>query len=210
MDKQKRKIKPNIDGAIKGGIVRRSGFKTIIHAHPLKEEIDELIMKYHWSSREIEDYLKKKYPNEYIPSNKTIDNYRKKYAPEEHIKAIRTIQDVDELIKQVLDKFNPIQEAIEMWQDSKNTLKQSMDIMKQTGIPPRFLFDAFKTSLDVFQNVLDVMHRFGLINQGEQKNITQSFNMLNVVLSDKEKSVLISSFKNDKNEQPFTGETKQE
>lgn len=192
--KNKRKATPKlIEASKRAAVVKSSGFRTSVHANPHKDEIDELILKYHWSSEEIVKYLKSKYPNETFPHPKTIDNYRRRYLAEEHIKTFRTIRDVDKLIEDILNKFNPAMEAIELWEDSKTTLKKSLQIMEQTGIPPRFLFDAFKTSLATFQNVLDVMYRLGLIGKGEEIIHNPTLQMFNVVLNDNEKKILISA-----------------
>src|SRR5579884_4050749 len=71
--------------------IRQQGFKTKIHASPYRQQIDDWLISYRWSARQIVNELNRLYPNQDHPSQKAIDNYRRKYLPKE-LRASRSYQ----------------------------------------------------------------------------------------------------------------------
>jgi hypothetical protein len=147
----------------KATAIRKSGFKTGIHASPHKAEIDKWIIENRWSSKVIVNELKRLYPNEEHPSARAIDNYRRKYLALEYIRAAKETTFLPEIKKEIQEKLDVAKEAYDLWSKTKKALDKAMETMEKTNIPPGFLIDLLKVGGQNFQIVTDIYARLGLI-----------------------------------------------
>jgi len=145
--------------------IKRSGFKTKVHASPHKDEIDEWIIERRWSSRMIANELKRLYPNEDHPSARTIDNYRRKYLPKEYHKAVKSTLYPEELRKKLAKQFDPAMEGIKLWSLVTQMIESANKTLGKTSIVPKFAIDLVKASADVYKTICEEFARLGIIKE---------------------------------------------
>ncbi|MHA1305233.1 MAG: hypothetical protein ACTSPI_16155 [Candidatus Heimdallarchaeaceae archaeon] len=159
--------KKNLEEAM---AVKKSGFKTKVHASPHKEEIDEWIMVRRWSSKMIVNELKRLYPNEKHMSDRAIDNYRKKYLPAEFAKSGGTLTYPTELRDSIIRQFDAPMEGIKMWKKVLDALESMEKIVKKTGVVPKAYVDMLKIAAEWYTRICNEFKDVGLMKRLPQES----------------------------------------
>ena len=149
--------------------VQKAGFKSKVHAIQMcpvcgvnhKQEIDQMIA-HKFGKGYICSWMKKTYPEcdskGMFPSSLALSRYIARHYEKSETQK--------ELEKQILDKFNPIKEALALYNIAKRRLSRAMFLEDTGGVPTSMVSDLFKLKQDALKSVIGMMADFKEVEKG--------------------------------------------